>query len=42
MKKWLCSCDEEGVSNADVITGWIVVLLAFGIPIILVKLFGAC
>ena len=39
MKKWLCTCDEEGVSNLDVITGWVTVLLAFIIPVVLVKLF---
>ena len=42
MKKWLFTCDEDGLSNFDVITGWVTVSLAFIIPVILVKLFGAC
>lgn len=41
MKKWLFTCDEEGVSNLDVITGVCTIMLAFIIPVILVKLFGA-
>ena len=41
MKKWLFTCNEEGVSNADVITAAITILAAFIIPVVLVKLFGA-
>ena len=42
MKKWLFTCNEEGISNFDAIVGGATVFMAFIIPIILAKVFGYC
>ena len=42
MRKWLFTCNDEGVSNLDVITAAITIIAAFIIPVVFVKLFGVC
>ena len=40
MKKWLFACDEEGISNFDVIVGGTTVAMGFILLIILAKVCG--